>query len=165
NSSPNSMTSSTVMPSSTTICSELRPRLRQMRYSFSSSDPEAAHGRSWKPAAVVIVLVMADWIAYTRRGPASPGSTSALPRSNAIEQQAPFAPAKPAANSTSKPQTARVATQGKKKVPKTTSQRRRVWRDVDYIAEDVTVRYVTLKPAPQKRPVGSTVQPAAQRIQ
>jgi len=111
------------------------------------------------------LLVMAGWIAYTRRCRASPVSTSALPRSNAIEQQAPFAPAKPAANSTSKPQTARVATQGKKKVPKTTSQRRRVWRDVDYIAEDVTVRYVTLKPAPQKRPVGSTVQPAAQRIQ
>ena len=73
------------------------------------------HQCRWKPAAVVIVLVMAGWIAYTRRGPASPVSTSALPRSNAIEQQAPFAPAKPAANSTSKPQTAPVATQKKKK--------------------------------------------------
>src|SRR2546425_6256915 len=85
----------------------------------------------WKPAAVVIVLVMAGWIAYTHRGPISPVSTSALPRSNAIEQQAPFAPAKPAANSTSKPQTAQVATQKKKKVARTTSQTPRVWRDVD----------------------------------
>src|SRR6266480_1524918 len=41
------------------------------------------HQYRLKPAAVVIVLVMAGWIAYTRRGPASPVSTSALPRSNA----------------------------------------------------------------------------------
>src|SRR5438132_904183 len=110
----------------------------------------------WKPAAVVIVLVMAGWIAYTHRGPASPVSTSELSRSNAIEEHVPFAPAKPAANRTSKPQTAPVATQKKKKTAGTTSQRPRVWRDVDYIAEDVTVRYVTLKPAvaPQKRPAG-----------
>ncbi len=118
----------------------------------------------WKPAAVVIVLVMAGWIAYTHRGPISPVSTSELSRSNAIEEHVPFAPAKPAANRTSKPQTAPVARQEKKKAARTTL---RVWRDVDYIAEDVTVRYVTLKPAvaPQKRPMGSTVQPGSQRIQ
>ena len=118
----------------------------------------------WKPAAVVIVLVMAGWIAYTHRGPASPVSTSELSRSNAIEEHVPFAPANPAANRTSKPQTAPVARQEKKKAARTTL---RVWRDVDYIAEDVTVRYVTLKPAvaPQKRPMGSTVQPGSQRIQ
>ncbi|HEV2715332.1 MAG TPA: GAF domain-containing protein [Terriglobales bacterium] len=120
----------------------------------------------WKPAAAVVVLVMAGWIAYTHRGPVSPVSTSALPESNAIEQQAPFAPAKLTANSTSKPQTAPVATQAKKKAARTTPQRLRVWRDVDYIAADVTVRYVTLKPAvaPQKRPMSSTVQPGTQRI-
>jgi len=125
------------------------------------------HQYRLKPAAVVIVLVMAGWIAYTHRGPISPVSISELPRSNAIEQQVPFAPEKPAPNSTSKPQTAPVATQKKKKTAGTTSQRLRVWRDVDYIAEDVTVRYVTLKPAvaPQKRPMGSEVQPGAQRIQ
>jgi len=126
------------------------------------------HQCRWKPAAVVIVLVMAGWVAYTHRGPISPVSISELPRSNAIEQQVSFAPEKPAANSTSKPQTAPVATQKKKKTAGTTSQRPRVWRDVDYIAEDVTVRYVTLKPAvavaPQKRPMGSAVQPNTQRI-
>jgi len=126
------------------------------------------HQSQWKPTAVVMVLVMAGWVAYTHRGPVSPVSISELPRSNAIEQQAPFAPEKPAANSTSKPQTAPVATQEKKKAARTTSQRPRVWRDVDYIAEDVTVRYVTLKPAaavaPQKRPMGSAVQPSTQRI-
>ncbi len=118
----------------------------------------------WKPAAVVIVLVMAGWIAYTHRGPISPVSTSELSRSNSIEEHVPFAPANPAANRTSKPQTAPVARQEKKKAARTTL---RVWRDVDYIAEDVTVRYVTLKPAvaPQKRPMGSTVQPGSQRIQ
>jgi len=110
---------------------------------------------------------MAGWIAYTHRGPVSPVSTSALPESNAIEQQVPFAPAKLAANSTSKPQTAPVATPAKTKAARTTSQRLRVWRDVDYIAEDVTVRYVTLKPAvvPQKRPLRSPVQPETRRIQ
>jgi GAF domain len=123
----------------------------------------------WKPIAVVVVLVMAGWIAYTHRGSTSPVSISELPRSNAIEQHVPFAPAKPAANSTSKPQTAPVAAQKKKKkAATTTSERPRVWRDVDYIAEDVTVRYVTLKPAvaiaPQKRPMGSAVQPSTQRI-
>jgi len=125
------------------------------------------HQFRWKPAAGVMVLVMAGWIAYTRRGPVSPLSTSELSRSNAIEEHVPFAPAKPAANRTSKPQTAPVARQDKKKAARTTSQRLRVWRDVDYIAEDVTVRYVTLKPAvaPQKRPAGSTVQPGSQRIQ
>src|SRR5438132_12894737 len=94
------------------------------------------HQSQWKPTAVVMVLVMAGWIAYTHRGPISPVSISELPRSNAIEQQVPFAPEKPAANSTSKPQTAPVATQAKKKATRTTSQRPRVWRDVDYIAED-----------------------------
>jgi GAF domain len=73
------------------------------------------HQSQWKPTAVVMVLVMAGWVAYTHRGPVSPVSISELPRSNAIEQQAPFAPEKPAANSTSKPQTAPVATQEKKK--------------------------------------------------
>jgi hypothetical protein len=125
------------------------------------------HQYRWKPAAVVIVLVMAGWIAYTRRGPASPVSTPELPRSNAIERPVPVAPAKLAANSMSKPQTAPGATQAKKKAARSTSQRLRAWRDVDYIAEDVTVRYVTLKPAvaPQKRPIGSATQPpGAQRI-
>ena len=123
--------------------------------------------RHGKPAAAVVVLVMAGWIAYTHRGPVSPVSTSALPESSAIEEQAPFAPAKLAANSTSKPQTAPVSTQAKKKAARTAPQRPRAWRDVDYIAEDVTVRYVTLKPAiaPQKRPMGSTVKPGTQRIQ
>ena len=125
------------------------------------------HQYRWKPAGVVIVLVMAGWIAYTHRGPASPVSTPELPRSNAIERPVPVAPAKLAANSMSKPQTAPVATQAKKKAARSTSQRLRAWHDVDYIAEDVTVRYVTLKPAvaPQKRPMGSAVQPGAQHIQ
>src|SRR5438445_11813827 len=40
----------------------------------------------WKPAAVVIVLVMAGAIAYPHRGPLSPVSTSELSRSNAIDE-------------------------------------------------------------------------------
>jgi hypothetical protein len=124
------------------------------------------HECRWKPAAVFIVLVMTGWIIYTHRGPVSPVLTSVPPRPNAIEQQVPLAPAKLAANSTSKPQTAQFATREKKTI-RTTPQRLRVWRDVDYIAEDVTVRYVKLKPAvaPQKRPMRSLLQPGTQRIQ
>src|SRR5438876_10078998 len=117
-----------------------------------------------KPAAGFLVLVLAGWIAYTRRGPVSPLSSSELSRSDGIEEHVPFAPMKPAVNRTLKPAAAALARQDKKKAARTTL---RVWRDVDYIAEDVTVRYVTLKPAvaPQKRPMGSTVQPGSQRIQ
>ena len=119
----------------------------------------------WKTAAVVTVLVMAGWIGYTHRGPASPVSTSALPRSNPVEQQVPFAPAKLVpANRTSKPRTAQVPTQEKKKAARTTPQRLQVRRNqVDYIAEDVTVRYFTLKPAvaPPKKPIGTAAQLAA----
>jgi len=125
------------------------------------------HRYRWKAAVAVIVLVIASWVTYTHR-PVSPVPNSAvLPRSNGFEQQ-PLPAAKLAANSTAKPQSAPVLIQEKKKVAGTAAQRRRVWRDVDYIAEDVTVRYVTLKPvvAPlQKRAIENTVQPGTKRVQ
>jgi len=108
------------------------------------------HQSRWKMAAVLTVLVMAGWIGSMHRSP-------------------PSAPAKLVpANSRSKPQTARLPTQEKKKkAARTTSQRLRVWRDVDYVAENVTVRYFKPKPAvaPPKEPVGTAAQPGAQPIQ
>jgi hypothetical protein len=94
--------------------------------------------RHWKTAAAVAaVLVIVSWIVCRDRRPASPFGPSALQRSNAIEQQAPFVPAKlVSGNSTSTPQTVR--------------RRVRVGNyQVEYIGEDVTVRYFTPKPAPQ----------------
>ncbi len=117
-------------------------------------------------AAVVTLLLIASWIAYRDSRPASPLGTSALQRSNAIEQQVPFVPAKrvsgsgtseqqvpfvPAkqvlANSTSKSQT------GGRRVRLGDNQ-------VEYIGDDVTVHYFTPKHsvAPQQ-PVGSPAQP------
>ena len=101
------------------------------------------HQSRWKMAAVITVLVIAGWIGSMHRSP-------------------PSAPAKLVpANSRSKPQTARLPTQEKKKkAARTTSQRLRVWRDVDYVAENVTVRYFKPKPAvaPPKEPVGTAAQ-------
>jgi GAF domain len=130
------------------------------------------HKRWWKPAvaAMVTLLLMAGWIAYTTRGPVSPVASSALPRSNAIEQQMSFAPAKLVpAHSTSERETAPVPKQEKKNsAARTTPQRLRGWgNQVDYIAEDVTVRYFTPKPvaAPHFQPAASAAQPVAQGIQ
>jgi hypothetical protein len=91
----------------------------------------------WKTAvAVAAVLVIASWIVWRDRRPASPFGPSALQGSNAIEQQVPFVPAKlVSAKSTSTPETVR--------------RRVRVGNyQVEYIGEDVTVRYFTPKPAP-----------------
>ena len=74
----------------------------------------------------------------------------------------PFVPAKPVpANSTSKPQTAPVATQ-ETNAARTTLQRERVGENEVDIGEDVTVRYFAPKPAvvPPTGPVPSAAQPA-----
>jgi hypothetical protein len=90
----------------------------------------------WK-TAVAAVLVIASSIVWRDRRPASPFGPSALQKSNAIEQQVPFVPAKlVSADSASTPQTVR------RRLPAGNYQ-------VEYIGEDVTVRYFTPKPAPQ----------------
>ncbi len=110
--------------------------------------------RRWKTAvAVVTVLVIASWIAYRDRRSASPFGASALQRSHAIEQQVPFVPAKRrSANSTSKPQIALVLTEEQRKAARTTPQWVQVGNnELDYVAQDVTVRYFTPKFAPRVR--------------
>ena len=123
--------------------------------------PVPLHKRLWKVAgaAVVTVLVIASWIAYSYRRPASPLGASARQRSNAIDMEE----ARKAARST--PQRVRVGDNELDYVtedvtvryftPKPTRQQVRV-RDsqVDYISEDVTVHYFTPKPAPQRVRVG-----------
>jgi hypothetical protein len=106
-------------------------------------------------AAVVAVFVIACWIAYSNRHSASPSRTSVQQPSNAFEQQVPLVPAKPLpAKSTSKLQTAPVATK-EARARRATFQRVRVGKnEVDYLAEDVTIRYFKPKSAPQRVRVG-----------
>jgi hypothetical protein len=96
--------------------------------------------------ATALVLV-ACWIAYDRR-PASPAGTPSLQRSNAVQQQIPFVPAKlEPSNRASKAQTAAVERE-EEKSPSSAFRRVRVRpNEIDYIAEDVTIRHFTTKAA------------------
>jgi hypothetical protein len=91
---------------------------------------------------VVTALVIAVcWIAYDRR-PASPAGTPSPQRSNAVEQQRPFVPAKPA------PSNHAAGGAEEAKSPSSAFKRVRVGpNEIDYIAEGVTIRHFTTKPA------------------
>ncbi|MFZ1929166.1 MAG: hypothetical protein WAU50_08525 [Candidatus Sulfotelmatobacter sp.] len=114
----------------------------------------------WKPglAAVAAVLLLTCWIALGRHRSASPLRSSALPESSAAGQPAPFHPAKSApvgsttqvANSAaqvlSPPAQLRQAAHSR-----TAHRRVRVRKnEVDYVKDDVTIRYFTNKPASQR---------------
>jgi hypothetical protein len=97
---------------------------------------------------VVTALVIATcWIAYDRR-PASPAGTPSLQGSNAVQKQISFIPAKSApSNRASKAQTAAGGAE-EAKSPSSAFKRVRVGpNEIDYIAEDVTMRHFTTKPA------------------
>ncbi len=108
----------------------------------------------WETAVgVAAVLVIACWIGFRDRRPASPLGVSGLQGSNAPQGQMPFAPAKRVlANSTSKPQTALGLEPGERKTSRSMPQPRVLDRNirVRYISDDVTVRYFTPKPPPQQ---------------
>jgi hypothetical protein len=107
------------------------------------------HRLRWNVAVtgVVTALVIATcWIAYRR--PASPAGTPSLQGSNTVQKQIPFIPAKPApSNRASKAQTAAGGAEDAKS-PRSAFKRVRVGpNEIDYIAEDVTMRHFTTKPA------------------
>jgi hypothetical protein len=92
-------------------------------------------------AAVVTVFAIACWVAYRGRGPASPLASPALERSTPIEEQVRFQAAK-----------AMPASSKEVRPAKTPLRRVRVGEnEVDYVGEDVTIRYFTSKPAPRRR--------------
>lgn len=109
-------------------------------------------------AAVATVLGLACWIAHSRRGPASPLGSSALQRSTAIEPQAPSQrPKAMPTKDTSGLQRARVRVKKEDMPARTMLRRVRVGKnEVDYIGDDVTVRYFTYRPAPQRRRVAES---------
>jgi len=109
----------------------------------------------WETAVgvAVVLLVIACWIGFRDRRPASPLGVSGLQGSNAPRGQMPFGPAKRVlANSTSKPQTALGLEPGKRKTPRSMPQPRVLDSNirVRYISDDVTVRYFTPNPSPQQ---------------
>ena len=108
----------------------------------------------WNVAAAVVsaALVMVSWVAYDHRA-VSPPDASALQRSNTAEQQVP-AKLSPASNRTSKPQTAAGGREGMKAAGSAFKLVRVGQNEVDYFAEDVTIRRFTPKPAPPQMRVG-----------
>jgi hypothetical protein len=104
-------------------------------------------------AACATVVLMICWIAYGGHGFGSHLGASALPGSPAFEQPVPFQPAKaiPASVSKIQPSPAPSKQSGS---GKSTFKRVRVGKnEVDYVRDDVTLRYFTDTSAP-RRPVG-----------
>jgi hypothetical protein len=103
----------------------------------------------WDAVAAVVctVLVMVSWFAYDHRA-TSHGGAASLQRPNAAEQQLP-AKLSSASNHTSEPQTAVGGTEGMKARGSAFKQVRVGQNEVDYIAEDVTIRRFT--PTPRRR--------------
>lgn len=116
----------------------------------------------WKVAdrgALVIVLVMASWIAYTYRTPAPARQTSARRKSSFMEpqKQVPSVPGEQtvAKKDMSVPQTASVPTKNGRKAARSAPRRLSVGdEEINYISEDVTVRYFKRKSAPQQEHSG-----------
>ncbi len=117
------------------------------------------HGR-WKPAlaAVAAVLLLTCWIALGGRRPASPLRSAEIPQSSASGEPTPFQPSKPApvtsaaqvASSTAQVSSAPAQV---KQVPHSRTAHRWVRprkNEVDYVKDDVTIRYFTNKPAAQR---------------
>ena len=108
------------------------------------------HKLRWNVAATGVVpalVIAACWIAYDRR-PALPAGTLSLQRSNAVQQQIPFVPAKPAPSNRASRAQAAAGGAKEAKSPSSAFKRVRVGpNEIDYIAEDVTMRHFTTHPA------------------
>lgn len=116
------------------------------------------YNRRWNvPMGVAVaVLVVTCWSAYSYRHPASPLRSPAVQKSVAPEQQVPLLGANSVpTKGTSQLRTAPVPQAGAS-VAKTAVRRVQVGEnEVDYIQEDVTVRYFTSKPASHGIPAGN----------
>jgi hypothetical protein len=112
--------------------------------------------KRWDVALAVCatVVLLICWIAYGGHGFGSRLGASALPGSPAFEQPVPFQPAKAIpATSVSKIQPSPVPPR-RSGSAQTTFKRVRVGKnEVDYVRDDVTLRYFTGTSAP-RRPVG-----------
>lgn len=142
--------SESVTTSNPVTC-EVRELPRQPAWAASMITRQAKllpfYQHRWK-MAVAAVLVIATFLAYRDRRQASSLTISRLQRSNAIEPEVPFVAAKlRSANGTSEPKAALSLTREAKKSARWV----RVGNsELDYVAQDVTVRYFTSKRAPPR---------------
>jgi hypothetical protein len=114
------------------------------------------HKRPWKVdlGAVVAVLVLTCWIAYSDRHAASFLGSFELNRTTAIEGQVSLPPAKAVpAEDRSEFQTVPTPV-GEARTPALLQEVGLAEQEVVHIGEDVTVRYFTPRPAPHRVPVG-----------
>jgi hypothetical protein len=126
------------------IASIWRTRITGRRAAEQSMSPDSRpHKLRLSPiAAVIAVLIIATrWIPYDLR-PASPvGASHSPPRSNAARQGILVAPAKPSISLMAQ---AAVTGRADPKAPSPAFRRVQVGpNEVDYIAEDVTIRHFT----------------------
>jgi hypothetical protein len=131
-----------------------QPALRQSAWPASKRAKGVSFYKSrWKTAvAVAAVLVIARWIAYKENRPStSPLGTSALRAPNAIEQPTPWmAEKRVSASSTSNPRTGVGTKEDGNRAARTMPHWVRVGNnELDYVAQDVTVRYFTAQRALQ----------------
>jgi hypothetical protein len=113
-------------------------------------------GRRWDvaAAAVAAVLVLTSWLVYNNRRPASSVGPSAIQTPIVVEPQAPVLRVKQvSATGTPAVQPAPILVKPAG-TARTSLRRIRVGEnEVDYIGDDVTVRYFTPKPKPTTRRV------------
>jgi GAF domain len=130
------------------------------RSDLSKVGPWPLRRRNLAKAWVATALGLACWLAYSSRRPVSPLASSTRPTSTALGQQTASKteetlPGKPATAL----QPAPTALPALKEATSPGRGFRRVRRgknEVDYIGEDVTVRYFTYGPAPQPRSAGKS---------
>jgi hypothetical protein len=107
------------------------------------------HKHQWNLALAFLAMAvgLTCWIAYNGRRPVSSSESSARPASTAIDPQARSKAAE------ALPEKAAAAVDRSVKPAMPRVQRVQVGKnEVDYIEEDVTVRYFTYPPKPQRKP-------------
>ena len=109
---------------------------------------------SYKRRALAAVLLLASWIAYRDRRPATTLGATALQGSNPVGQQLPSVSARTSTNMSTR-RTAPVSTEAAGKTAKSLPRWVRVGNnELDYVAPEVTVRYFTATPVPRRGEVG-----------
>jgi hypothetical protein len=130
------------------------PALKQLTLTASNRAKWVPmHKGRWATAVTVAaVLVIACCIAYRDREATSPLGASALQRATPIEQQILVVLTKPVqGNGTSKPYSALGPGEGGSRAARITKEWVRVDdNELDYVTEDVTVRYFNPNPARQR---------------
>jgi hypothetical protein len=136
---------------------ELEPKKTAVAVSVSPPPAKLlrGYGRAWQ-AGLAAMLALASYIAYSgRRAAVFMRASASAP---AIEQQSPFASAKPhSANPIFRAQTAAGRTEDGRKTARTLP--RWVWvgqNELDFLAQDVKVRYFIPRPPPQRLQLGKS---------